>query len=188
MSNEAIEKEYKALISKDKYEWLYVNRNWNDFFVQKNYYYDTANLSLYKNNITFRIRKIDEKMRVQIKSPSEQIEEGYSIKKENEFDIDIDNIPDVFSNDKINNYFTNLKIYEPLILLGSLETFRCVEKIDDVLVCLDKNCYFDIIDYELEIEFTNSSNALTELLHGLQVKCANPIGKYSRFIDRLKEI
>lgn len=183
MSYRAIEKEYKALISQEKYEWLYRKRNWNDSFLQKNHYYDTEDLLLYRNNITFRIREVNNKMYIQTKCPNEQLVGSYSIK--NECEVEIDNIPDVFSNDEIGTYVTNICVQTPLILLGSLETFRCVEKIDDVFICLDKNCYFDIVDYEVEIEFSEISNCLTKTLHDLQVEPVSQVGKYSRFISRL---
>lgn len=73
MSYRAIEKEYKALISQEKYEWLYRKRNWNDSFLQKNHYYDTEDLLLYRNNITFRIREVNNKMYIQTKCPNEQL-------------------------------------------------------------------------------------------------------------------
>ena len=70
-----IEKEYKYLVSYEDFKNTLYNltnalKNTNyekKSILQVNYYYDTLDLFLYKNNITYRIRQKDDRLQKQIK-------------------------------------------------------------------------------------------------------------------------
>ena len=54
-----IENEYKVMLSKEEYDRVKAVYQWDSVINQVNYYYDTTDFYLRRNDITFRIREID---------------------------------------------------------------------------------------------------------------------------------
>lgn len=148
-----VEIEYKFLINSNEYELI------NDRFsryssyeniIQTNYYYDTSEFYLYSNNITFRVREKKSVLNAELKYPIEK-KGALTIKKE--YEKRINTIPT-----EINLHYIDCQdIIEEdrfLFLKGFLITQRITFFYDKMIsVCLDKNYYNGITDYELEIEF-----------------------------------
>ena len=67
-------------------------------------------------------------------------------------------------------------------------TFRTNFELNNCIISLDKNIYLGIIDYEIEVETSNSFAEipawLSELFSGDNKKV---IGKFHRFIDQYKK-
>ena len=186
-----VESEYKCLIDKNVYEsvfkYLCIDQN-PEIFTQINYYYDTDDFRLHKNDITFRIRQKNENLSIDIKQPIER--EGIlSVKNELKYpicfvpkSINIENFP----------FQCNIRVTKPVNLIGELVTERCSFSLDrNIRIDLDKNSYYGILDYELEIEYLegykeDALNILKKLITGASQSPAG--GKRNRLINRLKEI
>lgn len=137
------ELEKKMLISKDEYEYLMEHFGCENPLIQKtiikqvNYYFDTDDLSMNRQNTTCRIRLKDGKYKATMKHHWQ----GSDHSTETEMEI-YDGLD--------SNAFTDMG----LKLQGSLSTDRCIIlKVFNCEVALDKNMYLGHEDYELEIEY-----------------------------------
>ena len=138
-----IELEKKLLISKEEYDYLMERLGYNALLNPKpivkqiNYYFDTDDLSMNRQNITCRIRLKDGKYKGTMKNHFGNGD------KSTETEMEVrDGIQD--------NAFIDMG----LTLQGELVTYRCIILKDKHCeVVLDKNEYFGTIDYEIEIEY-----------------------------------
>ncbi len=181
-----LEVEYKSLLDKATFEKIRSHYEWDHAKTQTNHYYYDPKGVLAKKHITVRIREIDGVFRVQIKAHKNP-GEALQICEETEFEIN--SLPEIISEQDALKY-TGLDIGE-LYLLGKLTTLRySLMWNDNVEICLDKSDYFDVTDYETEVEYTGNSpdellNELSEL--GVEFKEKSK-GKYSRFASRLTQL
>ena len=138
------ELEKKLLLTKDAYDCLMEHFGYENPLLQKptikqiNYYFDSDDLSMNRQNITCRIRLKDGKYKGTLKQHTTASD--YSTEIEMEVH---DGIHD--------NAFTDMG----LKLQGKLITERCV--IFQNAACkavLDKNDYLGYTDYELELEYS----------------------------------
>lgn len=133
------EYEMKFMLSKEQYEKLsgIFPDSERRTFTQTNYYYDTYEQKLRKNNITARIREKNGKLTGVIKEHCA----GTMYSKETMFRVEC--VPNVISYNG-----------EPLYLYGELYTVRTEINIGDcITLMLDCNKYLDTDDYELEVEY-----------------------------------
>lgn len=177
-----IEKEYKALLSKDKFFKIksQIKDVYKDAeskkFRQINYYYDTEDLSLYESRRTLRVRLIEGKYLMQFKK---ELEVDGLNKVAQELEKEIEYLPD-----NIKSVF-DIDFEDPAKLIGSLETSReSIFPEPGIRIDMDISSYLDSIDYEIEVEYENSlPKGIIDMLEG----CSSVLtGKYSRFIDRVK--
>jgi uncharacterized protein YjbK len=170
-----IEKEYKILLSKEQYDLIDKYYNWDNIITQVNYYYDTHVLSFAKNNTTIRVRMIDNKYKLQIKSPNSVIKENFFVMTEQEQEIKAK--PETLQIDG-----------QELYNVGTLTTLRKTKTIDkrNIIICLDKSDYCNIVEYELEIEFEENTYRISEILSAfnLQIQRTNR-GKRERLFKTL---
>jgi len=170
-----IEKEYKILLSKDQYDLIDKYYNWDNIITQVNYYYDKHDLSFAKNNTTIRIRMMDNKYKLQIKSPNSVINEKFFVMTEQEKEIKTK--PEILQIDG-----------QELYHVGTLTTLRKTKTIDqkNIQICLDKSDYCNIVEYELEIEFAENTDKINEILNAfnLQIQKTNR-GKRERLFKAL---
>lgn len=136
------EHEFKIMLTKDEHYFLlrFFNKLMVESGVQTNYYYDTQDEVMRKRNVTVRVRQKNNKLIGTVKRHLEtdncSIEEHFRL----------DTLPLVIMWDGM-----------PLWLKGSLMTERKVYRIcDGITLMLDMNQYLDAVDYELEIEFSES--------------------------------
>lgn len=136
--------EKKMLLTQDEYDYLMETFVYDSPLAPKpivkqiNYYFDTDDLSMHRQNTTCRIRFKDGEYSGTMKIHSA---EGEGSKE----------IPIEVRNGLYDNSFTGMG----LKLLGALTTYRCVILKDLHLeAVLDKNEYLDTVDYELEIEYS----------------------------------
>ena len=175
------EKEIKIILTKSQYEEILHDFEWSKNIYQCNNYYDN-NSYLEKNDITLRIRKIENTCLLQLKLPNKN-KDGLVVKEEfEEFIKRADNYIEtdiVMKNSCINicGFFN----------IGELITNRRVcEFSSDISICLDQNEYLGIVDYELEVEFKNSfPKELYKYIQEKGLTLENRVlGKRERFFNR----
>lgn len=142
-----IEKEIKAIISKDEYERIKHLFHWDKQINQVNYYYGNS-IESTSMEITIRVRKIENNIYLQVKIPIEY-NKALHIKKE--FEEKIDFVPNYITKEQLYN-LTGQVDYD-VKLIGKLSTERYIHSQNNIEICLDKNNYFNKEDYEIEIEY-----------------------------------
>ena len=188
-----VEYEKKILLTKDEYlillKQLYEERvhQQNKNYTRKNYYYDTENLSMNRQGITFRIREKEGRFIATHKEHGSD----HSIEK---FTI-VMGASDLFPLSQI-----------PLELRGCLVTKRYKwNRKNGIAVFLDENTCLYTVDYELEIEYPQGQKELayieiqriTDLLYsyGLIHSASEIVGwllctknKSQRFFERYQKL
>ena len=147
-----IELEKKRLLSKEEYEYLLKYFFKNDYLKgqsitkQTNYYFDTDNQAMNKQNITCRIRLKNSQYKGTMKAHTRNSDSSTEIAIE-------------VRNGIKDNSFVDMGLkYQ-----GALVTTRCI-LIQNPLctVVLDKNEYLGCTDYELEIEYPPKHKKIAE--------------------------
>ena len=168
MSRE-IEYEKRVLINEDQYQKIlhffldkYPD---NKCFKQTNYYFDTSFFDLKARGIVFRLRKsIKEttELTLKIKGSNGDLEINQILTSKEEICLFNENtIPE----GEIKDYLLKRDLlFSSLNLVGSLETYRMEAQINDYLIVIDKNIYFNICDYNLEIEAASIKRAESIIL------------------------
>lgn len=64
------EKEYKVMLNLEKYNELFNQFDWETYIRQCNYYYDSKSFWANTHGYTVRVRKIEDNIILQIKSPN----------------------------------------------------------------------------------------------------------------------
>ena len=138
------ELEKKLLLTEDEYDYLMEHFGYESPLIQKpivtqiNYYFDTDDFSMNRQNTTCRIRLKNGKYKATMKKHASSGNQS----TETEMEI---------YNGLESNAFTDMG----LKLQGELVTKRCVVfKDKSCEAVLDKNEYLDHKDFELEIEYT----------------------------------
>ncbi|MBR4031261.1 MAG: CYTH domain-containing protein [Clostridia bacterium] len=178
--------EKKLILSEDEYNHLMKHLGQDKMTVtQINYYFDTDDFDMNRENTTCRIRLKNGKYMATMKLHSEG--------NDNSTEIDL-----LIRNGIYDNTFIDMG----LKLQGELITKRCLILQDDICeVVLDKNDYLGHTDYELEVEYSpgHENEALiilrcieTVLLYNdpsltlkeLALRCENTPNKSKRFFER----
>ncbi|MFV9510906.1 CYTH domain-containing protein [Tepidibacillus sp. LV47] len=200
MIERELEKEYKALLTKEQFEDL------KDYFaqftevlkpyIQTNYYFDIENFGLIEKGTTIRIRHKENTWELQIKIPKvhvtgyfeqQELRQSLSVSEAKQYiqeglPIDHPLLKEVWNEKKIGfgiNPVNRLKV------VGSLQTKRHDFKFYTDIISLDESTYFDITDYELEWETTNHKFVQYEL-NKLNIT-PEAVGKITRFLQALRE-
>lgn len=158
------ELEKKLLLSKDEYNYLMEHFGYNDTMIRKpivkqiNYYFDTDDFSMNRQNITCRIRLKNGKYRAIMKKHFANTDQSTETEMEIYHGI-------------YENAFTKMG----LTLQGELITERCIILKNEIFeVALDKNEYLGHADYELEIEYLphyeENAQALLSSLHTMLIR------------------
>lgn len=182
MSRE-IENEFKIMLTKAEYERILAMYEF-DRIVQINHYFDTDELEMSAKHTTVRVRELGGKYFLQVKLPTEV---RYS---RVEFCEELGEIPETVSAERLKS-LTGADFPE-VRRLGTLKTTRNIYKFDGGEIDLDCSEYFDVIDYELEIEFSDEVKARAVLDEirariGIQPSAEVCSGKLHRFLARFKE-
>lgn len=181
-----LEKELKCIITKDIYEKIKSEFDWDCTAEQINYYYTDKNGVLRNNRIMVRVRAKDGVFKLQVKLHKNS-DSPLQICEETEYDID--GAPMTIPPETTLKA-TGLDAGE-LVKMGGSVTLRSSLMWDkDTEICLDKTDYFDITDYEIEIEYKDElKKELLSRLKALGVMFnENSVGKFSRFLNRFDEL
>jgi len=180
-----IEKELKALVSEKVYLKLLEAFEWDKHVIQMNYYFADEKHELVKNDISVRVRHLDDRFLLQIKKPV--LSDG-ALKIKEEFEEVIESVPELIFLKKIQDV-TGLEVGDAF-MAGILETERRSVNLDNsVCLFLDRNSYLGCVDYEVEVEFENEiDEALLSSVRSYGVDFgADAEGKYQRFMSLHKE-
>jgi len=178
-----VEKELKTLLDEQLYNTLLSHFEWDEQIVQVNHYYIDKQKILAEKNISVRVRHIGSQYLLQIKRPI-LIDKGLHIK--DEYEEELNDIPKLVTSEKLCT-ITGTNIGDAR-LVGNLTTERHICQWDEyTTVCLDKNSYLGIVDFELEIEHSNRVDQNLAKLLALETVGfdGNSKGKYSRFFEML---
>lgn len=166
MSQE-IEIEYKSLLTEQDFTTLKQTYFTTEDlpFEQTNYYFDTPNFHLKELGMGLRIRVLDSKAELTLKSPLAN-QEGLL---ETTDTISLDTDPLARSNPMLwpekavaNQLATHQITFSSLELKAELTTRRLEKKLSpDVLLVLDESWYHGQHDYELEMEVTETIDGYT---------------------------
>ena len=181
-----LETELKAMLTKELYNTVNKMYPWDSQKLQKNFYYFDKHETLLKNRSVFRIRQKDGDFKIQVKIHKNS-DSPLQICEELEYTADC--APEQIEAEKAAEY-TGLKTGE-LYRAGFNETLRNSFMWNETTeICLDKTTYFDVTDYEIEIEYKGElPQELIDELDKAGVKFdKSSVGKYSRFLKRLSEM
>ncbi|MFI3206116.1 MAG: CYTH domain-containing protein [Clostridia bacterium] len=177
-----IEREIKEIISKEKYEEFQKLFDWHKTVVQTNHYFTAKSDVLKDKKITVRVRETAEKNLIQIKVPQNFVGALHVSK---EIEREVEKVPETLPAELMQELL-GFETGE-LSKIGSLKTTRMIFDIDKTELCLDKNEYLGITDYEVEIEFFDKVDDYVEK------KCKSAdihfqkeaTGKFARFVKNL---
>lgn len=180
-----LETELKCIITKEIYEKIKSEFDWDSTSEQVNYYYSDKNRTLREQRVMVRVREKDGGFKLQVKR-RKNADSPLQVCDETEFNIDSAplKIPA-----KTAFKATGIDVGE-LYKMGGSRTIRSSLMWDkSTEICLDRTDYFDVTDYEIEIEYTGSlSEELTDKLKSFGVVFEkNSIGKFSRFLKKFDE-
>lgn len=183
-----LEIEFKSLLTKDEFQTLLPLFSKALGVRQTNHYFDTPDWSLRNNGASLRVRtflhgteltlKISQKIGNMEYNQDLTAKESQAIFTKKQF-----------PKGEIAQLLTEKGIQlENLNLLGSLTTIRHEMQTDLGLLALDENHYFDITDYELELEVQKTDTKEQEFQqflthHGIDYKPSK--SKIARFAQNL---
>ena len=171
------EHELKMMLTKDEHHLLLhlLDKLIVESGLQTNYYYDTRDEVMRKRNVTVRVRQKNNKLIGTVKRHLDT--DNCSIEEH----FQVDTLPRVIMWDSM-----------PLWLKGSLQTERKIFQVcDGIILMLDMNQYLGTVDYELEIEYSESFRKQAEgilmLISGMVGKSIHldTVSKSERFFQRL---
>ena len=179
------EMEFKHMLTREEYcrigEWM-DGESAPPIFVQINYYYDTDEYDLHREDITLRVRQTEGRLLCQCKYESGNSADGANIRTE--LEQEIRSLPrkidpgDVFDHRRVRDL-------PKTRLLGCLVTERRVYAVEPGGdVTLDRSHYLGHTDWELEIEYEESQAEQARRWYGQL--CPGPgrvEGKRVRFIE-----
>lgn len=180
-----IEKEIKNLLTKEQYISLAQQFDWDEIRNQTNNYYIGNENQIKNKDITIRVRECNNKVALQIKIP---IHGQGALHMNREIETYIKDVPK-----HIDGSFLSELCSIPLpnvSIAGSLITERYIYNWkDDIEICLDKNIYLGIEDYEIEIEYKeNVDLAIFSILKENNVRFQNRVeGKCRRFFNQYEK-
>ena len=181
-----LETELKSLITKEIYDKVKSMYKWDSEKTQENHYYTDETGVLSKTRSVFRIRRKDGVPKIQVKT-HKNYGSPLQICEENEFDCG--GAPETVPAET-GKRCTGLET-GTLTKIGFNATDRCSYMWDKhTEICLDKPEYLGVTDYEIEVEYTNDrpEELLSELKSAGVELSAPSVGKYTRFVNRLREI
>ena len=180
-----LETELKCIIDKDTFDKITISYKWDKIITQTNHYYLGENNALKNHGITMRIREIDSVCKLQIKTHKNG---GSPLQICEETEFDVNGVVPFFTAEETKKY---TGIASNSRLIGSATTKRhSLMWNDHTEICLDHTTYLGTEDYEIEVEFMGECpQILLDELKELGVEfIEKSVGKYSRFIKKLKEL
>ncbi|NWK84398.1 CYTH domain-containing protein [Staphylococcus sp. GSSP0090] len=180
--------EFKQLLTQSQYQSIYQTYFQNiNMFSQTNYYIDTPQFDLKAHHSALRIRVKDDYFEMTLKIPAKV---GLM-----EYNFETHVVPEL--NKSITKQMLPTEIIEQLemmtvdlnqlVILGALTTERLEKEVDGNLLVLDKSCYLDVEDFELEFEVDDYDEGLKQfknILEKFNMKHEIPDNKVQRFFKR----
>lgn len=192
-----LEKELKILIEEDAYVKLKNYFSPTNSVDQINYYFDTDRWELSKNNITLRIREVDESYRLCLKCKKSK-SNNLNFSLEYERQINLEQLNEVINNkssilklleEDANKHLKTLNILvEDIKYVGNILNNRLKFSYNQNTIELDRSLFPNQnVSYEIEVEDISSkeeSKTILTFLKHLGINyIINDISKYQRFIE-----
>ena len=180
----------KTILSEEEYNRLQSQYLEVTPVTQKNYYLDTPDFYLRQHKIAMRIRTFENSAELTIKIPQAVGNMEYN---------------QAISLEGVNHCLKECKLPQGMILdellsrgispsdwtvLGCLTTIRYEKETPIGLMALDQSHYFDIVDYELELEVEDGKQGSLDFQEFLQVNeihYKKAPSKLVRFIENMKK-
>lgn len=185
-----LEIEMKTLLSKEGYQRLQGQFSEITPITQKNYYLDTPDSYLRQHKIAMRIRTFDTSAELTIKIPQEVGNMEYNqalTLEEAKKCLEECKLPQGMILEELSNRGVSPSGW---IVLGCLTTVRYEKETSIGLMALDQSSYFDVVDYELELEVENGDQGsldFQEFLQANDIEYKKAPSKLVRFIENMKK-
>ncbi len=185
-----LEIEMKTLLSKEEYQRLQGNFSEITPITQKNYYLDTPDFYLRQHKIAMRIRTFDTSAELTIKIPQEVGNMEYNqalTLEEAKKCLEECKLPHGMILKELSNRGVSPSGW---VVLGCLTTVRYEKETSIGLMALDQSSYFDVVDYELELEVENGDQGsldFQEFLQANDIEYKKAPSKLVRFIENMKK-
>ena len=162
-----LEIEFKTLVSSTDFLQVknYFQLEEKDFFIQENYYFDTIDFKLKKNNSGLRVRLFSSNAELTLKTPEKigllETTDSLSLQKATKI-ISDEKFP---IEGAVYNKLTHFGINPTTLrLIGCLKTKRAEKKLPQGLLALDESWYNQHHDFELELEVVDSIRGKADFL------------------------
>lgn len=159
--NQSVEIELKAMLTKDEFERLlrYFEQENTCPIVQRNTYYDTPNQILKMHRVALRLRNFADRSEWTIKQAQSDVA-SLELNQMQHFAYQtVPDVPDIREQtliDFLQKHQIELNQLRPTL---TLQTERWIIQCDCGEFCLDRTTYFNITDYEIELETTQLEQA-----------------------------
>ena len=185
-----LEIEMKTLLSEEEYDRLLAQFSKVTPVTQKNYYLDTPDFYLRHHKIAMRIRTFDTSAELTIKIPQKvgnmEYNQDLSLEEANHY-LKECKLPQGMIFDELTSRGLSTSGW---VVLGCLTTVRYEKQTPIGLMALDQSQYFDIVDYELELEVEDSNQGsldFQEFLQANEIHYKKAPSKLVRFIENMKK-
>ena len=184
-----LEIELKTLLKKDEYNHLKDQFTGVTPVLQKNYYIETPNFELREKKVAMRIRTFEDWAELTLKVPQSIGNMEYNQKlqlKDAENYLSKEELPQGLVLDELVKHGIQNKKWQ---VLGCLTTLRYEMKTDIGLMALDESQYFDMTDYELELEVDDHEQGrqdFQQFLEKNQISYQKAPSKLVRFVKSMK--
>ena len=185
-----LEIEMKTLLTEEEYHQLQANFSEILPITQKNYYLDTPDFYLRQHKIAMRIRTFEDSAELTIKIPQEVGNMEYNqalTLDEAKHCLEECKLPQGMIMEELKSRGLSTNGW---IVLGCLTTVRYEKETAIGLMALDKSHYFDIVDYELELEVENGDQGkldFKDFLEANGIHYQKAPSKLVRFIENMKK-
>ena len=179
-----LEIEMKTLLNEEEYDRLLAQFSEVTPVTQKNYYLDSPDFYLRQHKIAMRIRTFENSAELTIKIPQKvgNMEYNQSLTlEEAKSCLDECKLPQGMILEELTSRGLSTSGW---VVLGCLTTVRYEKE-----TALDQSRYFDIVDYELELEVENGDQGSLDFQEFLQVneiQYKKAPSKLVRFIENMK--
>lgn len=177
-----LEKELKTLLTKEQFEKLQVKIDIEKHVSQINFYYSDDDGKILRNGCTIRVRGKVDNLKLEIKIP---VGNQGLIHVKNEYEKSIEGVPYKISSQEL-FHVSGVELPD-VTMKGFLITERFICQWDEYTeICLDRNSYLGIEDFELEVEYTGDSipKELLQLIKEADIELKETVGKCKRFLER----
>ena len=184
-----LEIELKTLLKKDEYDHLKDQFAGVTPVLQKNYYIDTLDFKLREKKVAMRIRTFEDWAELTLKVPQSVGNMEYNQKlqlKDAENYLSKKELPQGLVLDELAKHGITTSEWQ---ILGRLTTLRYEMQTAIGLMALDESQYFDITDYELELEVANHEQGkqdFQQFLEKNQISYQKAPSKLVRFVKSMK--
>lgn len=184
-----LEIELKTLLKKDEYNRLKAQFTGVTPVLQKNYYIDTLDFELREKKVAMRIRTFENWAELTLKVPQSVGNMEYNQKlqlKDAENYLSKKEFPQGLVLDELAKHGIKTSEWQ---ILGCLTTLRYEMQTAIGLMALDESQYFDITDYELELEVENHEQGkqdFQQFLEENQIAYQKAPSKLVRFVKSMK--